>query len=410
MNTSPAQHSLRRDAQVIGLVGVAHGTSHFFHLILAPLFPWLKEAFGLSYSELGLLVSVFFVVSGAGQALAGFVVDRIDAWIVLASGVGLLAASALGFAASQSYPMLVVFSALAGLGNSVFHPADFTILNRRVSAARLGHAFSMHGILGTIGWATAPVFLAGLATLFGWRTALLGAAVLALSVLVMLLATRPLLDTREQPISGRVHTTARSSGALDFLRLPAVWMCFAFFFITSMSLGGIQSFAPSALVDLYGIPIALATTSITAYMLAQAGGMVAGGFLAARTAHHERVIAAAFALAGALCVLVGSGAVSAQWTLILLGMVGFGAGIAGPSRDLLVRAAAPRGATGRVYGVVYSGLDVGMSIAPLMFGAMMDRHHPGWVFAAIGLFQALALFTALGLGESTARARRAQPA
>lgn len=409
MNPAHPQQSLRRDAQVIGVVGVAHGTSHFFHLILAPLFPWLKEAFGLTYSELGLLVSVFFVVSGTGQALAGFVVDRFGAWIVLAAGVALLALSAIGFSMSQSYPMLVVFSGVAGLGNSVFHPADFTILNRRVSQPRLGHAFSMHGILGTFGWAIAPVFLAGLATLIGWRFALVGAAILASAVLVLVIAARGILDTREAAAPGKT-TSGAAGDALGFLRLPAVWMCFAFFFITAMALGGIQSFAPSALVDLYGVPIALATTSITAYMLSQAAGMVVGGFLAARTAHHERIIACAFAMAGALCVLVGSGTVSPQFTLVLLGMVGFGAGIAGPSRDLLVRAAAPRGATGRVYGVVYSGLDVGMSIAPLMFGAMMDRHHPGWVFVAIGTFQTLALFTAMGLGGSTSRARRAQPA
>lgn len=408
MNPAHPQQSLRRDAQVIGVVGIAHGTSHFFHLILAPLFPWLKEAFGLTYSELGLLVSVFFVVSGTGQALAGFVVDRFGAWIVLAGGVALLALSAIGFSMSQSYAMLIAFSGVAGLGNSVFHPADFTILNRRVSQPRLGHAFSMHGILGTFGWAIAPVFLAGLATLIGWRFALVGAAILASAVLVMVLATRPLLDTREAPVAGKAAGAATDT--LGFLRLPAVWMCFAFFFITAMALGGIQSFAPSALVDLYGVPIALATTSITAYMLSQAAGMVVGGFLAARTAHHERIIACAFAVAGALCVLVGSGSVAPQFTLVLLGMVGFGAGIAGPSRDLLVRAAAPRGATGRVYGVVYSGLDVGMSIAPLIFGAMMDRHHPGWVFIAIGTFQTLALFTAIGLGGSTSRTRRAQPA
>src|SRR5581483_8887839 len=282
--------------------------------------------------------------------------------------------------------------------------------NRRVSAERLGHAFSMHGILGTIGWATAPVFLAGLAALIGWRVALLGAAGLAAAVLALLLVNRAQLDTRETHAGAKALANGISADQLGFLRLPAVWMCFAFFFITAMSLCGILSFAPSALVNLYGIPVALATTSITSYMLSQAAGMIAGGFLAARTAHHERIIAGAFSIAGALCVIVGSGSVSPQSTIALLALVGFGAGIAGPSRDLLVRAAAPRGATGRVYGVVYSGLDVGMSIAPLMFGAMMDGHHPGWVFAAIGLFQACALFTALGLGGSTSRTRRTQPA
>jgi len=176
--TTATVDSFRRDAQIISLVGLAHGTSHFFHLSLAPLFPWLKDAFAVSYAELGLLMSVFFIVSGIGQALAGFVVDRFGALRVLFGGIALLGISALGLAASQNYPMLVFFAGVAGLGNCVFHPADFTLLNRRVSVPRLGHAFSVHGLTGTLGWAVAPVFLAGIATISSWRVALLAAAAL----------------------------------------------------------------------------------------------------------------------------------------------------------------------------------------------------------------------------------------
>ncbi|KPK32471.1 MAG: MFS transporter, partial [Betaproteobacteria bacterium SG8_40] len=179
MTMTSGTQTLRNDAKVIGLVGLGHGTSHFFHLLLAPLFPWLKDAFGLSYAELGLLMTMFFVVSGAGQALAGFVVDRIGALPVLLGGIALLGIAALGLASSNSYTVLMLFSALAGLGNAVFHPADFTVLNRRVTTRRLGHAFSVHGLSGALGWAAAPVFLAGLATLFHWRIALLAAAALA---------------------------------------------------------------------------------------------------------------------------------------------------------------------------------------------------------------------------------------
>src|SRR3954463_5272036 len=170
--TSATVPSFRRDAQVIGLVGLAHGTSHFFHLALAPLFPWLKDAFAVSYAELGLLMSVFFIVSGIGQALAGFVVDRFGALRVLLGGIALLGISALGLAASQNYVMLLFFAGVAGLGNCVFHPADFTLLNRRVSIPRLGHAFSVHGLTGTLGWAVAPLFLAGIASISSWRIAL----------------------------------------------------------------------------------------------------------------------------------------------------------------------------------------------------------------------------------------------
>jgi MFS family permease len=396
-----AQAVFRRDAQVIGLVGLAHGTSHFYHLALAPLFPWLKEAFALSYSELGLLMTVFFIVSGTGQALAGFVVDRFGALPVLLSGVALLGVSALGLAASQSYVMLLFFAGVAGLGNSVFHPADFTLLNRRVTVPRLGHAFSVHGLAGTLGWALAPVFMAGLATLFSWQMALLAASSLAFVVFAVLVGCRELLDPRELAESvARPAGAQGPAGSLGFLRLPAVWMCFAFFLISALSFGGIQSFAPSALRDLYDVPFTFATGCITAYMLASAAGLVAGGFIATHTANHDRVIAAAFGVSGLLAVLVATAAMPAWLLVAVMGGVGFGAGIAGPSRDLLVRAASPRNATGRVYGVVYSGLDVGLSMAPLFFGALMDASHPGWVFIMIGVFQVAALAAAIGVGES----------
>ncbi|WP_141104266.1 MFS transporter, partial [Noviherbaspirillum denitrificans] len=189
--------TFRQDAQVIGLVGVAHGVSHFFHLILAPLFPWLKEAFSLSYAELGLLMTVFFVISAIGQALAGFVVDRVGARTVLFAGIGFLGLSALVLSQSNSYAMLLAGSMLAGVGNSVFHPADFTLLNKRVSTPRLGHAFSVHGISGNLGWASAPVFLASMAGLFGWRSALLGAACIPFVVLALLFFYRDVLHTDE---------------------------------------------------------------------------------------------------------------------------------------------------------------------------------------------------------------------
>ncbi len=400
-------NSFRRDAQVIGLVGLAHGTSHFFHLALAPLFPWLKDAFAVSYAELGLLMSVFFIVSGIGQALAGFVVDRFGALRVLFGGIALLGISALGLAASQSYAMLLVFAGVAGLGNCVFHPADFTLLNRRVSVPRMGHAFSVHGLAGTLGWAVAPLFLAGIASISSWRIALLCAALLAFGVLGVLIALRHLLDPREvgDALAASARKKETASAILDFMKVPAVWMCFAFFFISSISFGGIQSFAATALRDLYEIPLTYATACIAAYMLASAGGIVAGGFLAARFRQHDKVIAVSFASAGAVALLVASAVPPAALVIVLLGLIGFFSGVAGPSRDLLVRAAAPKNATGRVYGVVYSGLDIGLSSAPLMFGLMMDAHHPAWVFIGIGAFQALSLVAVLGVGE-TVLARR----
>jgi MFS family permease len=407
MTTSTAV-PLRRDAQVIGLVGLAHGTSHFFHLSLAPLFPWLKDAFAVSYAELGLLMSVFFVVSGVGQALAGFVVDRLGALPVLLGGIALLALSALGFAMSQNYAMLVCFAALAGLGNCVFHPADFTLLNRRVSVPRLGYAFSVHGLSGTVGWATAPVFLAGIATFAGWRVALAGAALLGFTVLALLVAFRHLLAPRDLDgvVAEPAHRQAAAGNSLRFMASPAVWICFAFFMISSIAFGGVQSFAATALIELYSMPIAFATSCITVYMLGSAGGILAGGFLAARMPEQDKVVAIAYATAAAVSILIAPAVVPAVAVMAMLGIVGFASGIAGPSRDLLVRAAAPKNATGRVYGVVYSGADIGFSTAPLLFGLLMDAHHPGWVFIGIGTFLALSLLVVMGVGGQAEKARR----
>jgi len=390
--------TLRNDARVIGLVGLAHGVSHFYHLILAALFPWLKTAFNLSYSQLALLMTVFFVVSGIGQALAGFVVDRVGARRVLFSGMAMLGVSALVLSNAQNYLGLMVGALLAGMGNSIFHPADYTILNQRVSRERLAHGFSVHGISGSIGWAAAPLFLTGVASATDWRTALLSAAALPATVLAILWWNRETL--RPDPIV-HVAASAQTEGSFSFLRLPSVWMCFAFFFLTALALGGIQSFASTGLVKLYGMSLAMATSAFTAYMLASAAGMMLGGFLGAGRKNHDRTIAAAFAIAAVLALTIGLVIVPAWGALVLMGLVGFFSGIAGPSRDLMIRAAAPKNATGRVYGVVYSGLDSGLAVGPLLFGLMMDAGKPQMVFATIAFFLMLAIATATGVGSRT---------
>ncbi|MTW11189.1 MFS transporter [Pseudoduganella eburnea] len=390
--------TLRNDARVIGLVGLAHGVSHFYHLILAALFPWLKTAFSLSYSQLAFLMTVFFVISGIGQALAGFVVDRVGARRVLFSGMAMLGVSALVLSNAQNYAGLIVGALLAGMGNSIFHPADYTILNQRVSRERLAHGFSVHGISGSLGWAAAPLFLTGVASATDWRTALLSAAALPATVLAILWWNREAL--RPDPIVP-IAASAQPEGSFSFLRLPSVWMCFAFFFLTALALGGIQSFASTGLVKLYGMSLAMATSAFTAYMLAGAVGMMLGGFLGAGRKNHDRTIGAAFAIAAVLALAIGLVAVPAWGALVLMAMVGFFSGIAGPSRDLMIRAAAPKNATGRVYGVVYSGLDSGLAVGPLLFGLMMDAGKPQMVFAAIAFFLMLAIATATGVGSRT---------
>jgi MFS family permease len=393
-SASSAQH----DFTTIGLIGLAHGCSHFFHMLLPPLFPVFIRDFGLSYSELGLLVSSFFVISGIGQALAGFLVDRTGARPVLFAALGCFVLAALAAAGSHGFAGLMLASALAGLGNSPFHPVDFTILNKRVSQLRLGHAFSVHGISGNLGWALAPVFVIGLREATGqWRLAYVGCALVAFGVLLLLVLNRQAIDDRQGAWSHeRAAPLAHrpSEHPMAFLRLPSVWLCFSFFFFTTAALAAIQSFASPALQAMFGLPAAITAFVVTGYMLCGAVGMVIGGFLVARTETLERNIGVAMAASAALLVLAGSGWLPGLATAGVAALAGFGTGIAGPSRDMLIKQAAPPGATGRVYGTVYSGLDVGFAVAAPIFGALMDRG------AAPGVFFGAAL--ALGLGITAA--------
>lgn len=407
--------ALRQDLRTIGLVGLAHGSSHFFHMLLPPLFPFLIRDFGFSYSELGLLVSVFFVISGVGQMLSGFLVDRVGARPVLFVALGCFVAAGLAAASAQGYAGLVLASALAGLGNAPFHPVDFTILNKRVSPQRLGHGFSVHGISGNLGWGLAPVFMAGLAAGTGsWRVACLCGAILAALVLAVMVWQRDALDDRQGSWASTAAPGAAAAPAehpMAFLRLPSVWLCFSFFFFSTCALSAIQSFASPALQSLYGLPIAWTSMVVTGYMLCGATGMVVGGFLVGRVARLEKTIALCLSGAAVLLVVAGSQWVPGWVALGCASLAGLGSGIAGPSRDMLIKRAAPPGATGRVYGTVYSGLDLGFSVAAPAFGWLMDQ---GWVPA---IFYGAALTLVLSVGSAAlvgggvaARARRAVPA
>lgn len=392
-----APSALRRDATVIGLVGIAHCISHFSQLLLAPLFPWLKDAFGVSYTELGLLMTIFFVVSCAVQAASGFVVDRFGPRPILFAGLALLAVAAFGFAASPSYGALAAFSVVAGVGNGVFHPVDYTLLNRKVHESRLGHAFSVHGITGSLGWGLAPAMLVPIAIAFSWRTALVAAGVLILAVLALLWVMRGQLALGAVPAAKPGTTAAAAEGKFDFLAIPAVWMCFAFFFFYAVSLNGVQAFAPEAARLLHDVPVQVAAICLTVYMVCSAGGMVVGGFLASDPARCERIVGAGFGAASAIALVVGFADVPAAAVPVLFGAMGFGAGIAGPSRDLLVKRSSPDNATGRVYGVVYSGLDIGQAVAPLMFGALMDLGQPAQVWLAIAVVQGVLIASAFNV-------------
>lgn len=391
--------SLKQDAKVIGLVGLAHASSHFSHLLLPLMFPVFIREFGLSYSELGLLMSLFFVVSGIGQASAGFVVDRFGARPVLFAAVGIFILACGLASLVTGYAGLMAVAALAGLGNSPFHPVDFTILNQRVSSARLGHAFSAHGLTGNLGWAITPVFLVGITALVGWRMAYLAAALMYGGILLLLVMQRRQLRTEvlvRQPDTGRAHDLA-------FLKLPVVWWCFAFFMLSTMTLALVQNYSVSLLKALHGVSFEAATLTLTAYMLCAALGIFVGGFVAARQPDSDRVVAVSMAVGAVMLALCGTGLLGASGTMAVLAATGFAIGIGAPSRDMMVKKATPKGATGRVYGTVYSGFDVGFAMSPLLFGAFMDR---GWfsaTFYGAALVLLVSVITALGVGK---RARR----
>lgn len=409
--TAPAPHTqpLGQDARTIGLIGSAHATSHFFHMLLPPLFPWFIREFGFSYSELGLLVSVFFVVSGVRQACAGFLVDRVGARPVLFGALACFAAAALAAGMAPGYFGLALAAALAGLGNASFHPVDFTILNKRVSQARLGHAFAVHGITGNLGWAAAPVFMAGIATATGsWRMACFAACAVALSVIAALWWNR---DAVDDSVGEWAHTTSAAAGTasgaqaehpMAFLRLPSIWLCFSFFFFSTCALAAMQSFASPALGSMYGLPLAQTAMVITGYMLFGAAGMVAGGFLVARVQRLERVIAIAMFAGAGLLALVGTGLLPGIAALWVAAIAGAGTGVAGPSRDMLIKRAAPPGATGRVYGTVYSGLDLGFALGAPLFGALLDSGMTHSVFYGAAAALVLGVLSAGMVGAGVA--------
>ncbi len=393
--------NLRQDATVIGLVGLAHCISHFSQLLLAPLFPWLKEAFDVSYAQLGFLLTIFFVVSCAVQALSGFWVDRYGPRPILFAGLGLLGVAALGYAASTSYWMLAFFSVVAGTGNGVFHPVDYSLLNRKVAKQRLGHAYSVHGITGSLGWALAPALLVPITLAASWRVALVCAALLAFAVLAVLWFNRAELSLpRATPPAHDPASTAPAEGPLDFLKIPAVWMCFSFFFFYAGALSIVQSFAPESARLLHDVPVHLAAICLTVYMVCAAGGMVVGGFLASDPDRCERIVGVAFALAAGFALLLGFSDVPGWSVPVLFGAMGFAAGLAGPSRDLLVKASAPDNATGRVYGVVYAGLDIGQAVVPLVIGTLMDHGAYRSVWLALAVLQGVLIVNAFNVRKA----------
>lgn len=366
----------------------------------------LMPLFGFSYMEAGLLMTMFFTISGFGQAVAGIVVDRYGARRVLLVGVGLLALSGIVLSAANSYAALAVTAVLAGVGNSVFHPADFSLLNKRVSTPRLGYAFSVHGLAGSLGWAIG----AGIAGMslngWGWRGAGMLASAIAAISMVLLFVSKPLLDDAV-PKNGVARIMSAGS-VFRFFSAPAIWVAFLFFFLTTAAFSGLQNFSTPVLGNLFGLAPAVAVAALTGYLLGSASGTILGGFVAARDEGHDRIVGLSLGAAALFAVLLATGAVPGWSVIPLMIGTGFGVGIAGPSRDLLVRrvatdlVSADKGspAFGRIYGFVYSGLDVGLAVGPVAFGILLDAGGYHSVLPGVALLQMAAVAAVLRMGRS----------
>ena len=394
-----------RSAKVIGLVSTGHFFSHFYWLVLPPLFPLLHVEFGVSYAALGFLISAMSIASGVVQLPIGFLVDRVGPVAILAGGLALLAASFLLIGLAPSYWMVLGLMVFAGMGNAVFHPADYSILAKTIPYERLGRAFGIHTFSGHLGWAVAPALMGAFAVSIGWRAGVVIVGAVGLVVAVLILANRALLHDDADP-SDAPRPAARAErgtpGGIRLLLTLPILTCFLFFVLLSTSLSGLGTFLVAALVNHHGVTLGAANTALTALYVGSAAGILVGGVIADKTQRHGLVAAIGFSIAAALIVVVGEAALPVAGLIALISVAGFASGVVAPSRDLIVRAAAPAGSVGKVFGFVSVGLDVGATITPPVFGWIIDTGEARWLFWLVAAVLLLAVLTALGAHRSRA--------
>ncbi|HEV8033167.1 MAG TPA: MFS transporter [Stellaceae bacterium] len=389
--------------EAIALVSAAHFVQHFQSLVLPPLFPFLTAQFGVGFVELGLALAVSNVFAVAAQLPVGFLVDRIGSRRMLVFALIVTGLAFLSFAVAPSYPRLLLMMAFVGLSNSVFHPADYAILSARIAPARLGRAFSVHSFAGFIGTAVAPVTMLAIVAAAGLNIGFALVGILALTVALPLSLAR-----RVDSTVLRKHTGEPASGRRDGLTsilTPSILALTGFFALLSLSGSGISNFSVVALTSAFGTPLSVASLALTGYLTAQAFGVLAGGFVADLTRRHAEVAALGYGVNACIVLVIGTIGLGAAPLIAAMAIAGFLGGMIMPSRDMLVRAAAPPGAIGRTFGVVTAGFNIAGMVGPLLFGFIMDHGMPQWVFGASVIIMAVTAALAL-IGDRRVAANR----
>ncbi len=376
---------------MIALISIGHFFSHYYILVLAPLFPLLARDLGVGYGRLGVALGLLNATTAVLQPPIGFLVDRYGPAKVLIGGQALFAIAITGVGWFADYEALLLMMLLAGLANAVYHPADYAVLAARVGSRRVGRAFSVHTFGGYLGFAVAPATIVPLAAWIGWRTALELVGALGLLVALLLWMFRDLLEVRPQHAAGEGRGLARD---LRFLMTAPVLVSLIFFTLLAMSQTGFNSFTVVFLKQVYGWPIVQASAPLTAFLAASTLGVLLGGWVADHTRHHDHVVGACFLSIAVLAALLASRELPFPVVLVMFGAAGMAFGAVAPSRDMLVRSITPRGASGRVFGFVTTGFNIGGFLAPPLFGYIVDEGMPRWVFGLVAL---LALITVLSV-------------
>jgi MFS family permease len=375
-------------------VSAAHLVSHVHILALPPLFPFLRDSLGVGFVELGFALTVFNVISAFAQTPVGFLADRVGPRRVLVAGLGLGGVALLSLGLIGTYAWLLVAAALAGLANSVYHPANYALLSAGIAKARMGRAFSLHTFAGYLGTAMAPVTVLGLAALAGPGMALGAVGLAGILLAVLLLLMRPSETPAAASPPSREQRADGTQGATSVFT-PAILSLTVFFVLLSFSNGAIQNFSVAALVSGYGATLTLANAALTAFLLLSALGVLAGGLVADRTRRHGDVAALAFALTALLALMIAVVDLAPVPLVLTMGAAGFLSGVIAPSRDMMVQAAAPPGASGRAFGIVSTGFNIGGALGPLLYGWILDHGAPRWVFGAAAVFMVLTVGMAL---------------